>query len=158
MKNNLAYVVVVLIVLADQGLKSAVWHLTGKMHANDDSLMRAILNPYAAFSLPLSANAQITASLVSLAIVIALARKYLHTPLLFSIALIMGGGLSNFIDRVRLQQVIDVITVGGLALNLADVAILTGVLLAFIQICFPGVLHIFNTILFNPVVVHKSQR
>lgn len=56
---------------------------------------------------------------------------------LVSSALICGGGISNYIDRLRLGGVVDFIYIKGFSVfNIADVAIVIGVILFFINYLF----------------------
>lgn len=67
------------------------------------------------------ATAAIAALLLFLARVRALAR-----PVLVGFGLVIGGGLGNLVDRVRLGYVTDFILHDNSAFNLADVSILLG--------------------------------
>jgi signal peptidase II len=56
----------------------------------------------------------------------------LGRTVLVGFGLVIGGGLGNLVDRVRLGYVTDFILHGSSAFNLADVAILTGTALILI--------------------------
>ncbi len=49
-----------------------------------------------------------------------------HSQILFPLVLIMAGGLSNLFDRLMRGYVIDIVTIAGLSLNIADIAICIG--------------------------------
>lgn len=50
-----------------------------------------------------------------------------------SVKLILAGGISNLIDRIRIGGVIDILHVGRLSFNIADIFIFLGVTLLLVQ-------------------------
>ena len=58
--------------------------------------------------------------------------RVLDRPVLTGFGLVIGGGLGNLVDRVRLGYVTDFILRGNSAFNLADVAILAGTMLILV--------------------------
>lgn len=80
-------------------------------------------------------------SLVAIVVFSYLIYKYHRNGKLFSIAiaLILGGTLGNFIDRIRLGYVVDMFKTDFISFpifNLADVELTVGVFLIFIYIIF----------------------
>jgi signal peptidase II len=55
--------------------------------------------------------------------------RALDRTVLIGFGLVIGGGLGNLVDRLRLGYVTDFIVHGNSAFNLADIAILTGTVL-----------------------------
>jgi signal peptidase II len=72
-----------------------------------------------------------TAAIATLLLFLARVRV-LHRTVVIGFGLIIGGGLGNLVDRVRLGYVTDFILHGNSAFNLADVAILTGTMLILV--------------------------
>jgi len=58
--------------------------------------------------------------------------RVLPRTVIVGFGLIIGGGVGNLVDRVRLGYVTDFILHGSSAFNLADVAILTGTMLILV--------------------------
>jgi signal peptidase II len=80
-----------------------------------------------AVAMSLLATVAVAALLLFLARVRALGR-----PVLTGFGLVIGGGLGNLVDRVRLGYVTDFILHGNSAFNVADVAILVGTMLILV--------------------------
>ena len=72
-----------------------------------------------------------TAAIASLLWFLARVRA-LDRTVLVGFGLVIGGGLGNLVDRLRLGYVTDFILHGNSAFNLADVAILTGTMLILV--------------------------
>lgn len=73
-------------------------------------------------------SALATTAIATLLLFLARVRA-LDRTVLVGFGLVIGGGLGNLVDRVRLGYVTDFILHGSSAFNLADVAILTGTML-----------------------------
>ncbi|TML74094.1 MAG: signal peptidase II [Actinobacteria bacterium] len=75
----------------------------------------------------------VLATLAVAALLVFLARVgTLDRPVLVGFGLVIGGGVGNLVDRLRLGYVTDFILHGNNAFNLADVAILVGTLLILV--------------------------
>jgi signal peptidase II len=75
----------------------------------------------------------VLATMAVAALLLFLARvRALGRPVLVGFGLVIGGGLGNLVDRVRLGYVTDFILHGNNAFNLADVAILVGTMLILV--------------------------
>ena len=61
-------------------------------------------------------------------------RRALRPIVLFGFALLIGGGLGNLIDRVRLGHVTDFIRRGEDVFNVADLAVYTGCMIVFVAL------------------------
>jgi len=128
MPKLLLILIAILVVLSDQISKSLVVTLD----------LPYSLNTGAAFGL-FGGNIPflviISASLLTFLFVRFRFQDYLSIS---GVGLILGGGLSNLFDRVHSGFVIDFINPRILpAFNLADTAIVVGVLLLFAQLVFP---------------------
>lgn len=84
-----------------------------------------------AYSIPLSGPVLILTVLLILALLIFIlfrAYRRKELPIIFSLSLIIVGAFSNFLDRLRYDYVVDLITLTGWPVfNLADVMITVGV-------------------------------
>ncbi|MEM3062927.1 MAG: signal peptidase II [Nitrososphaerota archaeon] len=73
-----------------------------------------------------------------LAVIFMIRTNALRSNLLWilSLALILGGGVSNIIDRIRLGYVVDISNFGIalLSINLADLAVVIGIVTTFYKI------------------------
>ena len=94
----------------------------------------ASINAKAVFSISLSSSLIMLFAVCALALLSIYWRRYQDKGIRYPISLILGGGLSNGIDRILRLGVIDVFHVKGLSFNLADVAIVSGALLALIML------------------------
>lgn len=54
--------------------------------------------------------------------------------IILPLLLIVGGGISNSVDRIRLGYVRDPLVLGNLQFNIADIAIALGIILAIYTI------------------------
>jgi signal peptidase II len=106
-----------------------------------------VRNPGAAFSLLADAPAMfrtiffLSATIIAVAVIIALVRKTHEWLLVSAFALIMGGALGNVIDRVRYGEVVDFIqwfyhSYYWPSFNIADSAITIAVVLLAIEMLF----------------------
>lgn len=95
------------------------------------------LNPHLAGSLPLPETLVIGGAVAALALVAMALRRSLRAPGAAEVAgwaIIFGGGLSNLGDRLIRGGVLDIVRVGPISyINLADVAILLGIVLILVK-------------------------
>ena len=106
-------------------------HLISRMPApNEEGLLAfaSSANHGAAFSIPITTG--IIAALSLLLITIAFTLMALSRSRTAQIALsaIAAGGISNVIERLQFSHVTDIIQIGSLNLNIADIFILSGAL------------------------------
>ena len=87
--------------------------------------LEEVINPNGAFSLPLPA---MVLTLIWLTILGYLALKLRQTKAQAAILLVIGGGLSNLLDRLVAGGVRDIMQLGDLFFNVADGAIVIGAL------------------------------
>lgn len=99
--------------------------------------LKVIQNPGLPFGIDLPGFFDLAVVAVSLIIFLIL---YLHSsprgqtdP---GFALIVGGAVSNLIDRLPDGTVMDFINIGVSTLNVADIAIMVGIIWLFIAICY----------------------
>lgn len=129
MKKNLAYIFVLALVFAllDQLSK----YFLVKFY-----IVPLVFNAGIVFGLPVDAEIMIVFTIIFIPILLYVAAKELrlnHPISLLSLSLIVGGGVGNLIDRIRLGHVIDFISVWKWPkFNLADAFLTIGVLLLFI--------------------------
>jgi signal peptidase II len=113
------------ILLSDQICKNIFLHV-GNIHKNYNALFGMITN----FSL-----AFVALLLFILIIFYEYKKKKQDNIFLFPLALILSGGISNAIDKIRLGFIIDYINFFNLfVFNLADLAILIGAIIVIWQI------------------------
>lgn len=135
-----------LLVAVDQGVKSWVRgeiplyeHLPFLPGVLD---LTYVQNTGAAFSLLSSHTWVLTllSGVVSLVLVIAIARKALpHWSGMLGMALLLGGAVGNFIDRLLLGFVTDMFAVTFVnfpVFNVADMGVVAGGVLFFLNVCF----------------------
>lgn len=122
-----AWIIFCTIFFFDQGMK-AIARTYPKW---EGTFFRITENPGIAFSIPLSGMLFwiVFAGALFFCIGSAVHGIRTHnTKFLFSLGLILGGGLSNALDRFRFGAVTDIFALpGGLLFNVADMAITTGI-------------------------------
>lgn len=129
MKKNLVYIFILASVFAlvDQ---------LSKYFFAQIYIVPLTFNSGSAFGLPVDPRIMIAFTIIFLPILLYVAAKELrlnHPISLLSLSLIIGGGIANLIDRIRLGHVIDFIEIWKWPrFNLADAFITAGVLLLFI--------------------------
>lgn len=95
------------------------------------SLVEATTNTGSAFATPLPTYIIIPAAFLILTVSLLLAigsQMKLHAPALI---LIFAGGVSNMADRIILGGVTDILHIGYLSLNIADLFIVIGIIMLF---------------------------
>jgi len=123
-----------LVLLADQLTKhwAATLPFNGMPLVGDWCKFQVVHNPGALFGwLPVSTTALVVVAIVFLGVIIAYAPGVWRSRLLtVALALILGGGVGNLSDRIRLGYVVDFVQVGRWPVfNLADSALTVGALL-----------------------------
>lgn len=117
MSSVICCVLVIAIAVADQLIKLAVLDsslVSGQVFTVIDNFLqfRYVENTGAAFSLfegKTALLAVFSAFVMAVGFYILIARKLKSKVLVASVVMIMGGGLGNLIDRIRLQFVVDYI-------------------------------------------------
>lgn len=117
MSSVICCVLVIAIAVADQLIKLAVLDsslVSGQVFTVIDNFLqfRYVENTGAAFSLfedKTALLAVFSALVMAVGFYILIARKLKSKVLVASVVMIMGGGLGNLIDRIRLQFVVDYI-------------------------------------------------
>jgi signal peptidase II len=145
MKRMIYYLIVVLIAGLDQMVK---WILINQVDLFEKITVipgifdiTHIRNDGAAYNMFSSMPVLLIAmpSMVMLAglVYIALAKKNNHVLLMSAIAMVIGGGLGNLIDRIKTGYVVDYLDIHIIPIfNLADIFICVGCGLLFIYLIF----------------------
>jgi len=122
------------VLVADQLTKQ--WAATlpnnGRPLIGDWFKFQVVHNPGALFGwLPVSTTALVVVAIVFLGVIVAYAPGVWRSKVLtVALALILGGGVGNLSDRIRLGYVIDFVQIGRWPVfNLADSALTVGALL-----------------------------
>ena len=135
------------VVAVDQALKYAVVHNLGMLNSvsviDNFFYIHCIPNDGIAMGM-MSGRQPVIIALTSLIMVglcafIIVCRKRLHPFLLSCVALIVGGGIGNIIDRVRLGYVVDFFEFTFFdwpVFNVADIYVVAGVILMVLLIVF----------------------
>lgn len=89
--------------------------------------IQLVVNPHAGFSLAIPS---LTLNAIWLTLIGYVFFQVRQPLLKLSLLLVIGGGLSNFIDRLVMGGVRDIVSVGDVFFNLADGAIVAGVVAA----------------------------
>lgn len=89
--------------------------------------IQLVVNPHAGFSLAIPSA---TLNAIWLTLIGYVFVQIRQPPLKRALLLVIGGGLSNFIDRLVTGGVRDIVSVGDVFFNLADGAIIAGVVAA----------------------------
>jgi signal peptidase II len=90
--------------------------------------LRVFQNTGGPFSLDIDYERMLVLSAIALGLLAIMAYLLRPTVAPILIFMLMAGGASNIIDRLRLGYVIDPFQIGPVTLNLADIAILSGLL------------------------------
>lgn len=145
MKLSLYYLIVVAVVCLDQWIKSIIVDQIGLFHVIPVIPgvfdITHIRNDGAAYNLfsQFPELLIILPAMVMLAGLIYMAYVYKKKPtmLLLSIALVIGGGLGNLLDRVEMGYVVDFFDIHIIPVfNVADISICSGCALLFIYLIF----------------------
>ena len=142
-KQALYLIVSLLVIIADQLLKNYI--VTNFKIGDEKTIIPGVLsftylqNDGAAWNI--FSGQMILFYLISIA-AIAVVIYYLFNPKykngLFDtgLALVLGGIIGNFIDRLHLKYVIDMLQLDFIQFNIADSAITVGIILVFIYLIF----------------------
>lgn len=126
-------IVLSILVVLSHHLSAALVAVSGPWHAGW-FVVAVVLNDAGPFSLSLSNQAAALLAGSWLVMVALLAWRHAETRLEQVMwGLVLGGGLSNLLDRVVLGGVRDVLQLGTLALNVPDLAVVVGVGLLVFQ-------------------------
>lgn len=136
------------VVAVDQALKYAVVHNLGMLNSisviDNFFYIHCIPNDGIAMGM-MSGRQPVIIALTSLIMVglcvfIIVCRKRLHPFLLSCVALIVGGGIGNIIDRVRLGYVVDFFEfrVWSYIFNFADICVVAGCFAVLFYVLFEG--------------------
>ncbi len=98
------------------------------------------LNHYGSFSLAFSQTAIVFSALITLLILFGFFTVERNQLRLFSLSLILGGGLSNFIDRIIYSGVRDIPLASSFSFNFADLFVISGIILLLSQ----SIVHMLN--------------
>ncbi|BAQ57279.1 lipoprotein signal peptidase [Lactobacillus acetotolerans] len=139
-------IISLLVVVADQGLKSFIInnYSVGEVHQIIPSILsfNYLQNNGAAWNI-LTGQMWLFYIISTVAIIICLYflfnKKYKNPLFDAGISLVLGGIIGNFIDRLHLKYVIDMLQVDFMhfnIFNIADSAITVGVILVFIYLIF----------------------
>ncbi|WP_333788447.1 signal peptidase II [Lactobacillus acetotolerans] len=139
-------IISLLVVVADQGLKSFIInnYSVGEVHQIIPGILsfNYLQNNGAAWNI-LTGQMWLFYIISTLAIIICLYflfnKKYKNPLFDVGISLVLGGIIGNFIDRLHLKYVIDMLQVDFMhfnIFNIADSAITVGVILVFIYLIF----------------------
>ena len=134
------------VVLADQGLKNYIVsnYTVGEVHQIIPGILsfNYLQNDGAAWNI-LTGQMWLFYAISIIAISVCLYflfnKKYKNTLFDVGLALILGGIVGNFIDRLHLKYVVDMLQLDFInfnIFNIADSAITTGVLIIFIYLIF----------------------
>ena len=135
------------VVAVDQALKYAVVHNLGMLNSVSviDNFFSIHCSPNDGIAMGMMSGRQpVIIALTSLIMVglcafIIVCRKRLHPFLLSCVALIVGGGIGNIIDRVHLGYVVDFFEFTFFdwpVFNVADIYVVAGVILMVLLIVF----------------------
>jgi signal peptidase II len=146
MRNRLLLTAAIMlfVVFADQASKSVIRAnlLLGEAIPSEDSFFRITytLNDGIAFSMfegyrmPLIAMQSLLIAVI-LVLMYVFCRRHYGLLLAFSFPLMLGGGIGNLIDRIRIGAVTDFVAVGSFPIfNLADSALTLGCALTLIYV------------------------
>ena len=116
------------VIVADQATKLAAELLSGGQRHGP---LVPVRNPR--FSLGLAATTRplmLAAMAAGIALVVAYGIRATghHAPPGWILALVIGGSLSNLVDRLLLGAVRDYLAIGHIVINLADLAVVAGIL------------------------------
>ena len=137
------------VVAVDQALKYAVVHNLGMLNSvsviDNFFYIHCIPNDGIAMGM-MSGRQPVIITLTSLIMVglcafIIVCRKRLHPFLLSCVALIVGGGIGNIIDRVRLGYVVDFFdfrVIWSYVFNFADILVVVGTIVFCISMFMLG--------------------
>jgi len=139
-------IISLLVVVADQGLKSFIInnYSVGEVHQIIPGILsfNYLQNNGAAWNI-LTGQMWLFYIISTVAIIICLYflfnKKYKNPLFDVGISLVLGGIIGNFIDRLHLKYVIDMLQVDFMhfnIFNIADSAITVGVILVFIYLIF----------------------
>ncbi|GGV08695.1 signal peptidase II [Lactobacillus acetotolerans] len=139
-------IISLLVVVADQGLKSFIInnYSVGEVHQIIPGILsfNYLQNNGAAWNI-LTGQMWLFYIISTLAIIICLYflfnKKYKNPLFDVGISLVLGGIIGNFIDRLHLKYVIDMLQLDFMhfnIFNIADSAITVGVILVFIYLIF----------------------
>lgn len=139
-------IISLLVVVADQGLKSFIInnYSVGEVHQIIPGILsfNYLQNDGAAWNI-LTGQMWLFYIISTVAIIICLYfllnKKYKNPLFDVGISLVLGGIIGNFIDRLHLKYVIDMLQVDFMhfnIFNIADSAITVGVILVFIYLIF----------------------
>lgn len=139
-------IISLLVVVADQGLKSFIInnYSVGEVHQIIPGILsfNYLQNNGAAWNI-LTGQMWLFYIISTLAIIICLYflfnKKYKNPLFDVGISLVLGGIIDNFIDRLHLKYVIDMLQLDFMhfnIFNIADSAITVGVILVFIYLIF----------------------
>ena len=134
------------VVLADQGLKNYIVsnYIVGEVHQIIPGILsfNYIQNDGAAWNI-LTGQMWLFYAISVIAIAVCLYflfnKKYKNALFDVGLALVLGGIIGNFIDRLHLKYVVDMLQLDFInfnIFNIADSAITTGVLIIFIYLIF----------------------
>jgi signal peptidase II len=129
--------VLAILVLADQLLKAAVVHATGRLPLTLIGSVRVdiVHNTGISFSRFTGGGDALLAAVALVTVLVAVLLVLLPRRYSPALVLILGGSIGNLIDRVRLGYVIDYLGISVWpTFNLADVAIVGGALLFAVRL------------------------
>lgn len=141
------FVLIFCILAADQGIK---WYVTNNMALGESNAVidgifhiTYIRNNGAAFSIFKGQTALlgiVTGVLIIVGLVFLYIRRYSENKLMmYSVSMIIGGGIGNLIDRIRLGYVVDYLDFRVFPVfNLADICVTTGCILLCLSILING--------------------
>ena len=122
-KISLSLLIILLVIITDQVLKNIA-----------PKYLFVSCNKGVAFGIGISG---LFLSVIVLGLLLYLLLTAKSKVLIFSLAMIFGGGVSNLIDRMSIGCVRDFISIGFFpSFNLADVLIMLGVILILIEMIF----------------------
>lgn len=134
-KARLVFITSGLFLLVDQLLKWQATHNWQTPHLLFPHVgWELFLNTGAAFSLPINNKpilffTLIIISLITYLLIKELKKEQPSQPLLLAWSIILSGALSNLLDRILHSYVIDYLVLGTAIINLADILIVSGLLI-----------------------------
>ncbi|MBP6859800.1 MAG: signal peptidase II [Candidatus Magasanikbacteria bacterium] len=134
-KARLVFITSGLFLLVDQFLKWQATHNWQTPHLLFPHVgWELFLNTGAAFSLPINNKpilffTLIIISLITYLLIKELKKEQPSQPLLLAWSIILSGALSNLLDRILHSYVIDYLVLGTAIINLADILIVSGLLI-----------------------------